>query len=62
MNCASARPRRARTDARAGSRARVRVTRIGSVRAVRKGTPRLLVRAPDGAALRVVRGGYDHFA
>jgi hypothetical protein len=38
------------------------VTRIGSVRAVRKGAPRLLVRAPDGAALRVVRGGYDHFA
>jgi thiamine-monophosphate kinase len=60
--CFSA-PRAARERiARAGSRARVRVTRIGSVRAVRKGTPRLLVRAPDGAALRVVRGGYDHFA
>ena len=60
--CFSA-PRAAREQiARAGSRARVRVTRIGSVRAVRKGTPRLLVRAPDGAALRVVRGGYDHFA
>jgi len=60
--CFSA-PRAARERiARAGSRARVRVTRIGSVRAVRKGAPRLLVRAPDGAALRVVRGGYDHFA
>ena len=60
--CFSA-PRAAREQiARAGSRVRVRVTRIGSVRAVRKGTPRLLVRAPDGAALRVVRGGYDHFA
>ncbi len=47
---------------RAGSRARVRVTRIGSVRAHRQGMPRLIVRAPDGAALRVVRGGYDHFA
>jgi thiamine-monophosphate kinase len=60
--CFSA-PRAARARiARAGSRARVRVTRIGSVRAFRKGTPRLLVRAPDGAALRVLRGGYDHFA
>jgi len=60
--CFSA-PRAARERiARAASRARVRVTRIGSVRAVRKGAPRLLVRAPDGAALRVVRGGYDHFA
>jgi thiamine-monophosphate kinase len=48
--------------ARAGRDARVRVTRIGSVRAFRQGTPRLIVRAPDGAAMKVVRGGYDHFA
>jgi thiamine-monophosphate kinase len=47
---------------RAGRRARVPVTRIGDVRRHRAGTPRLIVRAPDGAALRVVRGGYDHFA
>jgi thiamine-monophosphate kinase len=56
-------PRAARERiARTGGRARVRVTRIGSVRAHRCDTPRLIVRAPDGAALRVVRGGYDHFA
>ncbi|MEO8441727.1 MAG: thiamine-phosphate kinase [Betaproteobacteria bacterium] len=55
-------PRAARERiARAGGRARVRVTRIGSVRAHRGEAPRLIVRAPDGAALRVVRGGYDHF-
>ena len=47
---------------RAGRRARVAVTRIGNVRRHRAGTPRLIVRAPDGTALRVVRGGYDHFA
>ncbi|HEV7822636.1 MAG TPA: thiamine-phosphate kinase [Burkholderiales bacterium] len=47
---------------RAGRRAGVAVTRIGKVRSYRAGTPRLIVRAPDGAALRVVRGGYDHFA
>jgi thiamine-monophosphate kinase len=56
-------PRAARDRiAQVGTRARVRVTRIGSVRAHRSETPRLIVRAPDGAALRVVRGGYDHFA
>ena len=47
---------------RIGGRARVRLTPIGSVRAHQRGAPRLIVRAPDGAALRVVRGGYDHFA
>ena len=45
-----------------GRRARLLVTRIGSVRPHRRGTPRLVVRAADGTALRVVRGGYDHFA
>ena len=56
-------PSRARARiVRLGRSARVRVTRIGSVRAHRRGAPRLIVRAPDGAALRVVRGGYDHFA
>lgn len=48
--------------ARLGRAVRVKVTRIGSVHAHRKTQPRLVVRAPDGAALRVVRGGYDHFA
>jgi thiamine-monophosphate kinase len=46
---------------RLGRGTRVRVTRVGSVRPHRRGTPRLVVRAPDGTALRVVRGGYDHF-
>jgi thiamine-monophosphate kinase len=55
------RARRARIE-RIGARTRVPVTRIGSVRTHRRGQPRLIVRAPDGAALRVVRGGYDHFA
>jgi thiamine-monophosphate kinase len=40
----------------------VRVTRIGEVRAHRSGKPRLIVRAADGAQLRVVRGGFDHFS
>ena len=39
----------------------VRVTRIGEVRSHGRGKPRLIVRAPDGTLLRVVRGGYDHF-
>ncbi len=47
---------------RIGRRAGIRVTRVGSVRAPQRAAPRLIVRAPDGAALRVVRGGYDHFA
>ena len=56
-------PRSARESiARLGREVRVKVTRIGSVRTHRKALPRLIVRAPDGAALRVVRGGYDHFA
>ncbi|MCE9638848.1 MAG: thiamine-phosphate kinase [Betaproteobacteria bacterium] len=56
-------PRSARERiARLGREVRVKVTRIGSVGAYRKALPRLIVRAPDGAALRVVRGGYDHFA
>ena len=41
---------------------RVRVTRIGSVLSHKRGTPRLIVRAPDDTAFRVARGGYDHFA
>jgi len=44
-----------------GQRVRLRLTRIGSVRPSRAKLPRLIVRAPDGSALRVVRGGYDHF-
>ena len=56
-------PRAARERiVRIGHHARLRVTRIGSVRAHKHRVPRLVVRAPDGTALRVVRGGYDHFA
>ncbi len=56
-------PRSARERiARLGRGGRVKLTRIGGVRTQRQGLPRLIVRAPDGAALRVVRGGYDHFA
>ena len=47
---------------RIGHRARVRLTRIGIVTSPARGAPRLIVRAPDGTPLRVVRGGYDHFA
>lgn len=47
---------------RLGRAARVRVTRIGRVSPRQRGQPRLIVRAPDGAAMRVARGGYDHFA
>jgi thiamine-monophosphate kinase len=56
-------PRRARAKiARIGQRTRIRLTRIGSIKKRGRGAPPLIVRAPDGAALRVVRGGYDHFA
>ena len=56
-------PRRARAQVvRIGERIRLALTRIGSVKPQVRGAPRLVVRAPDGAALRVVRGGYDHFA
>ncbi len=56
-------PRRARTQiARVSRHTRVKLTRIGSINKRAGGVPPLIVRAPDGAALRVVRGGYDHFA
>ena len=55
------RPARARII-RAAREVRVAVTRIGSVLACRRHVPRLVVRAPDGSAMRVVRGGYDHFS
>ncbi len=55
-------PRAARRKIeRLESSTRVRVTRIGEIRSHRLRTPRLIVRAPDGVPLRVVRGGYDHF-
>ncbi len=47
--------------ARIGQRARIALTRIGRIHAPARGTPRLVVRAADGTALRPVRGGYDHF-
>ena len=55
--------RRAREEiARSARRSRLALTRIGNIPAHARRAPRLIVRAPDGAALRVVRGGYDHFA
>ncbi len=56
-------PRGARAQiARVSRHTRVKLTRIGSINKRAGGEPPLIVRAPDGAALRVVRGGYDHFA
>ena len=56
-------PRRSRAQiARISQRTRIRLTRIGRIKKRVRGAPSLIVRAPDGAALRVVRGGYDHFA
>jgi thiamine-monophosphate kinase len=56
-------PHAARAEiARIGHRARTGLTRIGSIKTRTRGAPRLVVRAPDGTLLRVVRGGYDHFA
>lgn len=45
----------------AGRKARVRVTRIGTIRARRKGSSDLTVHADDGKVMRITRGGYDHF-
>ena len=46
----------------AGRQARVKVGRIGTIRARRKGSPALTVRGDDGKIVRMTRGGYDHFA
>jgi thiamine-monophosphate kinase len=43
-------------------RARIALTRIGCIQTPARGNERLIVRAPDGTALRVARGGYDHFS
>ncbi len=48
--------------ARIGRRARIALTRIGSIQMHSRGAPRLIVRAADGTALRPVREGYDHFS
>src|SRR6185369_1142947 len=46
-------PRGARVRiARIGKRMRLQLTRIGSINRRTRGAPRLVVRAPDGAALR----------
>ena len=60
--CFTAPPGMRERIARLGRSQRLRLTRIGSVFQHRRGKPPLVVRAPDGSALRVVRGGYDHFA
>jgi thiamine-monophosphate kinase len=60
--CFTASPGMRERIAGLGRSQRLRVTRIGSVCQSRRGKPPLVVRAPDGSALRVVRGGYDHFA
>ncbi|MBI4192236.1 MAG: thiamine-phosphate kinase [Betaproteobacteria bacterium] len=55
-------PRRAREQiVRCGRRAGIAVTRIGRIRTRVRGAPRLIVHAADGTALRLARGGYDHF-
>ena len=55
-------PRRARERVvLSGRRAGVAVTRIGRIQARVRGAPRLIVRGADGAALRLERGGFDHF-
>ena len=48
---------------RLARRVDVRLTRIGGVRKRTPRIPRLIVRAPDGAAMRPVHaGGYEHFS
>ncbi len=55
-------PRLARARVvRSGRRAGVALTAIGRVHARVRNAPRLVVRAADGAALRLERGGFDHF-
>jgi len=55
-------PRRAcERVVRAGRRAAVALTRIGRIQTRVRGAPRLIVRAADGAALRLGHGGFDHF-
>lgn len=44
-----------------GGRTGVAVTRIGRICDRQRGVSRLIVRAPDGAALPAARSGYDHF-
>jgi thiamine-monophosphate kinase len=60
--CFTAAPRmRARVIAAAG-RAGIAVTPIGRIKALARGLPQLVVRAPDGAPMRLKGGGgYDHF-
>ena len=55
-------PRRARARVlRSGGRAGIALTAIGRIHARVRNAPRLVVRAADGAALRLERGGFDHF-
>ncbi len=57
-------PARARERIRRiGTRVGVPLTRIGVIRKPAARIPRLVVRAPDGTALRLARaGGYEHFS
>ena len=57
-------PRSARNRiARISRELRIALTCIGRVEAARRGTPRLIVRTADGAAMRPARaGGFDHFS
>jgi thiamine-monophosphate kinase len=55
-------PRQARERVvRSGSRSGVALARIGRIQTRVRGAPRLIVRAADGTALRLARGGFDHF-
>jgi len=59
--CFTAPPRARERVMRSGRRAGVALTRIGRIRTRVRRAPRLIVRAADGAALRLERGGFDHF-
>jgi thiamine-monophosphate kinase len=60
--CFTAPPTARARISRISRRVGIALTCIGSTRAMRRGVPRLIVRAPDGTALRPAgAGGHDHF-
>jgi len=59
--CFTAPPGARNRIARVGRRIRIALSRIGCVGKSARGAPRLIVRTPDGSALRPQSGGYDHF-
>ncbi len=59
--CFTAPPAARRCIAGIGQRMRIALSRIGGIGKAARGAPRLIVRAPDGSALRPQSRGYDHF-